>query len=59
MTMAANVSDPMDTFDSWLLRHVTQAVEPGELPRPGAGDCKAGMGHPRRVRREGESGPLG
>jgi len=30
--MGSDSSDPMDTFESWLLRRVAQAVEAGEVP---------------------------
>ncbi len=39
--MAANVSDPMDTFDSWFLRLVAQAVKAGEVPEALLTDLQA------------------
>jgi len=43
VTMAANASAPMGTFESWLLRRAAQAVEAGEVPAAPLTEVSAGF----------------
>ena len=39
--MGSEFSEPMDAFESWLLRRVAQAVEAGEVPATLLGELQA------------------
>jgi len=37
--MGNDTPQPMDTFESWLLHRVAQAVEAGDVPKPMLMEC--------------------
>ncbi len=51
--MDGGVSGPMDTFESWLLHSVAQAVEAGEVPADLLAELQAEMVAARGLPQEG------